>query len=36
MGALLARAEQHVDWPLPGYTHSQRAQPVYLGHHLLA
>jgi argininosuccinate lyase len=36
MGALLARAEQHIDWPLPGYTHSQRAQPVYLGHHLLA
>ena len=36
MGVLLARAEQHVDWPLPGYTHSQRAQPVYLGHHLLA
>ncbi|HWX46405.1 MAG TPA: argininosuccinate lyase [Solirubrobacteraceae bacterium] len=36
MGALLARAEEHVDWPLPGYTHLQRAQPVYLGHHLLA
>jgi argininosuccinate lyase len=33
---LLARAEEHVDWPLPGYTHLQRAQPVYLGHHLLA
>ena len=26
----------HVDWSLPGYTHLQRAQPVYLGHHLLA
>jgi argininosuccinate lyase len=36
MGALLARAEEHLDWPLPGYTHLQRAQPVYLGHHLLA
>jgi argininosuccinate lyase len=36
MGALLARAEEHSDWPLPGYTHLQRAQPVYLGHHLLA
>ncbi|MEI2701920.1 MAG: argininosuccinate lyase [Baekduia sp.] len=29
-------AERHIDWPLPGYTHLQRAQPVYLGHHLLA
>jgi argininosuccinate lyase len=33
---LLQSAEQHVDWPMPGYTHLQRAQPVYLGHHLLA
>jgi argininosuccinate lyase len=36
MVTLLERAEQHVDWALPGYTHLQRAQPVYLGHHLLA
>jgi argininosuccinate lyase len=36
MRALLARAEQHIDWPMPGYTYLQRAQPVYLGHHLLA
>ncbi len=36
MGALIERAEQHIDWPLPGYTHLQRAQPVYLSHHLLA
>jgi argininosuccinate lyase len=36
MAALLARAEEHLDWPLPGYTHLQRAQPVYLSHHLLA
>jgi argininosuccinate lyase len=36
MGALLARAREHADWAMPGYTHLQRAQPVYLGHHLLA
>ena len=30
------RAREHADWPMPGYTHLQRAQPVYLGHHLLA
>ncbi|HWC27802.1 MAG TPA: argininosuccinate lyase [Solirubrobacteraceae bacterium] len=35
-GALLDAAERHLDWPLPGYTHLQRAQPVYLSHHLLA
>ncbi|MGZ4349823.1 MAG: lyase family protein, partial [Solirubrobacteraceae bacterium] len=29
-------AERHLDWPMPGYTHMQRAQPVYLSHHLLA
>jgi argininosuccinate lyase len=29
-------ADRHRDWPMPGYTHLQRAQPVYLGHHLLA
>ncbi len=33
---LLRVAEQHLDWPIPGYTHLQRAQPVYLSHHLLA
>src|ERR1700730_13836240 len=33
---LIELAEAHVDWPMPGYTHLQRAQPVYLGHHLLA
>ncbi len=36
MAALLDAAEAHLDWPLPGYTHLQRAQPVYLSHHLLA
>jgi argininosuccinate lyase len=34
--ALLARAADHVDTLLPGYTHLQRAQPVSLAHHLLA
>jgi argininosuccinate lyase len=29
-------ASEHLDWPMPGYTHLQRAQPVYLSHHLLA
>jgi argininosuccinate lyase len=36
MRELLVRAEEHLDWSMPGYTHLQRAQPVYLGHHLLA
>jgi len=36
MSVLLERAREHADWPMPGYTHLQRAQPVYLGHHLLA
>ena len=33
---LADQAERHLDWPMPGYTHMQRAQPVYLSHHLLA
>jgi argininosuccinate lyase len=36
MAVLVDVAEAHVDWPMPAYTHLQRAQPVYLGHHLLA
>jgi argininosuccinate lyase len=36
LGVVLERAEEHRDWPMPGYTHLQRAQPVYLAHHLLA
>jgi len=36
MRALVDAAERHLDWPMPGYTHLQRAQPVYLSHHLLA
>ena len=34
--ALLARAEEHVDAVMPGFTHLQSAQPVTLGHHLMA
>lgn len=36
MTLLAERAEEHIDWPMPGYTHLQRAQPVYLSHHLMA
>ncbi|WP_088367013.1 argininosuccinate lyase [Sphingomonas dokdonensis] len=34
--ALLARAEEHADSVMPGFTHLQSAQPVTLGHHLMA
>ncbi|MBB5713383.1 argininosuccinate lyase [Sphingomonas aerophila] len=34
--ALLARAEQHAADVMPGFTHLQSAQPVTLGHHLMA
>jgi argininosuccinate lyase len=34
--ALVARADEHADTVLPGFTHLQIAQPVTLGHHLLA
>jgi argininosuccinate lyase len=34
--ALLDLAERHHDVIIPGYTHLQRAQPVYFSHHLLA
>ncbi len=34
--ALLARAEEHSASVMPGFTHLQAAQPVTLGHHLLA
>ncbi|MCB0876575.1 MAG: argininosuccinate lyase [Solirubrobacterales bacterium] len=33
---ILELAREHRDARLPGYTHLQRAQPVSLGHHLLA
>lgn len=35
-GALLIRAEEHADSVMPGFTHLQSAQPVTLGHHLMA
>jgi argininosuccinate lyase len=34
--AVLARADDEAETPMPGYTHLQRAQPVTVGHHLLA
>jgi argininosuccinate lyase len=34
--ALLTRANDHVDAVMPGFTHLQSAQPVTLGHHLMA
>ena len=33
---LLARAEEHADTLMPGFTHLQVAQPVTFGHHLMA
>ncbi|MFA4949956.1 argininosuccinate lyase [Brevundimonas sp.] len=34
--ALLVRADQHAGDLMPGFTHLQTAQPVTLGHHLMA
>ena len=34
--ALIDQAERYADTVLPGFTHLQSAQPVTLGHHLLA
>jgi len=34
--ALVELGEQNADLLIPGYTHLQRAQPVYFTHHLLA
>ena len=34
--ALIARAEEHADSVMPGFTHLQSAQPVTLGHHMMA
>ena len=34
--ALAEKAAAHALWVMPGYTHLQRAQPVTVGHHLLA
>jgi argininosuccinate lyase len=34
--ALVRRADEHVETIMPGFTHLQIAQPLTLGHHLLA
>lgn len=34
--ALVDRAEEHAETIMPGFTHLQSAQPVSLGHHLMA
>lgn len=36
METLLQRAEEHLDVPLPGFTHLQPAQPLLLSHQLMA
>ena len=36
MQSLLTIAEKNASLPIPGYTHLQRAQPVTVGHHMLA
>jgi argininosuccinate lyase len=36
VNTLLDKAEQHAASIMPGYTHLQRAQPITLGHHLVA
>ncbi len=33
---LIDKAEAHADWVMPGFTHLQAAQPVTVGHHMLA
>jgi len=34
--SLLVQADAHADWIMPGFTHLQTAQPITLGHHLMA
>ncbi|MEM7289717.1 MAG: argininosuccinate lyase [Pseudomonadota bacterium] len=36
IAALVARAEEHADSVMPGFTHLQSAQPITFGHHCLA
>lgn len=36
MQVITDKAQDHIDAIMPGYTHMQRAQPVTLGHHLMA
>jgi len=33
---LVTTAAAHADWVMPGFTHLQTAQPITLGHHMLA
>jgi len=35
-GELALQAATHAAWAMPGYTHLQRAQPITVGHHLMA
>ncbi|NCB51211.1 MAG: argininosuccinate lyase [Clostridia bacterium] len=36
IAAIIEQAEKNADAVMPGYTHLQRAQPITMGHHLLA
>jgi argininosuccinate lyase len=36
IGALLGQAETHADTIMPGFTHLQTAQPITVGHYMLA
>ena len=36
IGAVAGQAEKNTDSIMPGYTHLQRAQPIFFAHHLLA
>ena len=36
LAAITEQAENNIDAILPGYTHLQRAQPIYFAHHLMA
>lgn len=36
MRAFVAQADAGADWPMPGFTHMQVAQPVTWGHHMMA
>lgn len=33
---LISKAEKHIELIIPGYTHMQKAQPITLGHHIMA
>jgi argininosuccinate lyase len=35
-GVFVDKAKSYLDAPVPGYTHLQRAQPVFISHYLLA